>query len=306
MRVPPAPLFRDPFFDGAADPTIVWNRHEASWWILYTSRRATAPAVGYSWAHGTDIGVASSVDGGATWVYRGTIGGLEFEPGRNTFWAPEVVFVDGRYHMYVSYVRGVPTTWDHGRLIIHYTSDDLWKWEFCSVLDLASSRVIDAAVCRMPNGFWRMWYKDEEHGSFTCAADSSDLYEWTPVGPVVTDVSHEGPNVFRWRGSYWLIGDHWHGLLVMKSDDCENWTRQPDILDAPGSRPDDAAIGRHADVLVRGADAYIFYFTHPDPGARRSSLQVARLDTVEGVMMCDRDSAFDFDLRTVEERIREE
>ena len=111
MSPVPAPLFRDPIFDGAADPTIIWNRAEKQWWILYTNRRASAEGPGLAWVHGTDIGVASSVDG-ADWLYRGTLRGLEFEPGRNTFWAPEVLYHAGLYHMYVSYVRGVPASWN--------------------------------------------------------------------------------------------------------------------------------------------------------------------------------------------------
>lgn len=34
IHVAPAPLFRDPVTDGAADPVIVWNREEKSWWML--------------------------------------------------------------------------------------------------------------------------------------------------------------------------------------------------------------------------------------------------------------------------------
>jgi hypothetical protein len=126
MPIIPAPLFRDPIYDGAADPTIAWNRGERSWWILYTNRRATVDGPGYAWVHGTDIGAASSRDGGSVWLYRGTIQGLEFERGRNTFWAPEVVFHEDAYHIYVSYVRGVPTTWSFDREILHYTSANLW------------------------------------------------------------------------------------------------------------------------------------------------------------------------------------
>ncbi|MFW6261640.1 MAG: glycosyl hydrolase [Spirochaetota bacterium] len=297
---PPAPLFRDPVYDGAADPAIIWNRNEQAWWILYTNRRATAPAIGKSWIHGTRIGVASSDDGGATWVYRGTVSGLEFEPGTNTFWAPEVLFHDGLYHMYASYVRGVPTTWEYDRRIVHYTSDDLWSWQLQSVLDLDSPRVIDAAVHELPEGGWRMWYKDEGHSSHTYAADSDDLFTWRVAGPVVTDFGHEGPNVFRWRGAYWLIADYWKGQLVMRSEDCRSWVRQADILDTPGTRHEDNDVGRHADVLVRGEEAYIFYFTHPgrDTGdPRRSSLQIARLDLdAERTLVCDRDARFALDL----------
>lgn len=39
-RVPAAPLFRDPVFDGAADPVLIYNREEKCWWMLYTNRRA--------------------------------------------------------------------------------------------------------------------------------------------------------------------------------------------------------------------------------------------------------------------------
>ncbi|MEZ4836778.1 MAG: DUF6713 family protein [Caldilineaceae bacterium] len=40
MTQPNAPLFRDPIYDGAADPTVIWNRQEQCWWLLYTNRRA--------------------------------------------------------------------------------------------------------------------------------------------------------------------------------------------------------------------------------------------------------------------------
>ncbi|MCK7531938.1 MAG: hypothetical protein MZV63_13415 [Marinilabiliales bacterium] len=82
-RTPPAPLYRDPVFDGAADPSLVWNDKERAWWVFYTNRRANAPDAqdGVRWCHGTDIGIASSTDGGLTWTYRGTAKGLEFEAG---------------------------------------------------------------------------------------------------------------------------------------------------------------------------------------------------------------------------------
>ncbi|MBP1767820.1 MAG: family 43 glycosylhydrolase, partial [Candidatus Aminicenantes bacterium] len=35
-RTPPAPLYRDPVFDGAADPSLIWNDKERSWWVFYT------------------------------------------------------------------------------------------------------------------------------------------------------------------------------------------------------------------------------------------------------------------------------
>jgi hypothetical protein len=304
----PAPLFRDPIHDGAADPTIIWNRHERAWWLVYTNRRANVPCRGFAWVHGTDLGIASSNDGGQSWRYRGALQGLNYEPGRNTYWAPEILRHDGRYHMYVSYVPGVPHDWSGPRYILHYTSDDLWIWMFQSKLALSSERVIDACVHRLPNGVWRMWYKDEASGSHTYAADSDDLYAWRVRGPVITDCPHEGPNVFFWQGRYWMVTDPWDGLGVYVSDDAEHWMRQPNILRQPGVWPDDGSRGLHADVLVQGNEAFIFYFTHPErrpddppltfddvhPYAKnRTSIQVARLRMVKGVLTCDRDEMID-------------
>ena len=38
----PAPLFRDPIFDGASDPTVIWNKKEACYYMFYTQRRSTS------------------------------------------------------------------------------------------------------------------------------------------------------------------------------------------------------------------------------------------------------------------------
>jgi len=304
-RVPPAPLFRDPVYDGAADPSFVWNEAERAWWVLYTNRRANAPdaQAGVRWCHGTDVGIASSPDGRA-WTYRGAAQGLEFEPGRNTFWAPCLVTHGGAYHMFVSYIRGVPADWSGDRRIVHYMSRDLVHWKFEAVLSLSSERVIDAFVCAKPAGGWRMWYKDEAHGSHIYAADSEDLFRWTVKGAAVAGTGQEGPAVFFWRGAYWLLVDRWQGMGVLRSDDLERWTEQPGtILGAPGTRLDDGDIGRHGEVIVQGPNAYLFYFTHPfgpkehvQPGKHRSSLQVARLELDRGRLVCDRDKPFDLEL----------
>ncbi|MFC0215092.1 hypothetical protein ACFFK0_22095 [Paenibacillus chartarius] len=52
-----------------------------------------------------------------------------------------------------------------------------------------------------------MWYKDEANGSATYAADSANLYDWQVIGPVITGRPHEGPNVFYFKDSYWMIVD---------------------------------------------------------------------------------------------------
>jgi hypothetical protein len=298
-RTPPAPLYRDPVFDGAADPSLVWNDKERAWWVFYTNRRANAPDAqdGVRWCHGTDIGIASSADG-RTWTYRGTAKGLEFEPGRNTFWAPCLVEHGRVFHMFLAYVRGVPADWSGDRHIVHYTSRDLVDWKCEGIIPLSSERVIDAFVYAKPTGGWRMWFKDEANGSHIYAADSEDLYRWTVAGPVVTGKAQEGTAVFWWRGSYWMLVDRWQGMGVLKSSNLLDWIEQEQgILGVPGKRPDDGDIGRHGEVVVQGPEATIFYFTHPagpkahtEAGKHRSSLQVARLEIKDGRLICDRDT----------------
>lgn len=303
----PAPLYRDPIHNGATDPLLVFHRGERAWWLFYTARRADAPVQpGVAWVHGTDIGIASSRDGGLTWDYRGTAAGLDIEWGRHTYWAPEIIDDGETYHMYVSVVRGVPTSWGRGREIRHYTSGDLATWRYVSTLDLSSPRVIDAGVAARPDGGWRMWYKDEDHGSATWYADSDDLASWRVGGPAVTHAPHEGPCVFRLGGAWWMVVDEWHGLRVLRSEDLLTWQVHGLLLDRSGSRTDDQGFGHHASVVTDGADeATIVYFTHPersepgqpgasetagDPGrARRSAVQVARLRVSGGTVVCDRD-----------------
>ena len=308
MPVPNAPLFRDPIYDGAADPTIIWNPNERAWWLIYTNRRANILCHGISWAHGTDIGAASSTDGGATWLYRGTLRGLDFEPGRNTFWAPEVLHHAGTYHMYVSYIFGVPDSWAGQRFMLHMTSSNLWDWTYVSTLQLSSQNVIDACVYQLPSGIWRMWYKDEKHDNQTWAAESADLYNWNVVGPVITDCAHEGPNVFYWKDSYWMVTDPWRGLDLYRSDDAIRWEKTTEILRAAGSRTDDGDQARHAKVLINDDRAFIFYFTHPEQAppdvppkddplkGRRTSLQVAELELIDGKIVCDRNKPFSMNL----------
>ncbi|MBE5759699.1 MAG: glycosyl hydrolase [Clostridiales bacterium] len=305
MRKAQAPLFMDPIFNGAADPTIIWNRQEKEWWIIYTQRHSSGPGPGVTNIHGSELGVASSKDG-HDFYYRGTLEGLHFEHGHNTFWAPEVLYHEGKYHMYVSYVRGMPTHWGFPRDIIHYTSENLWEWHFESKLTLSSHKVIDACVAEIEPGHWRMWYKDEADNSYCHYSDSHDLYHWENMGRAIADEPHEGPNVFYWQNKWWYIGDYWKGQKCFSSDDCTNWEYAGMILDKPGKRPHDQAIGNHADVLVLGEEAYIFYFSHvpvpedidktkPLPQEYKTlAVQVARLHTDGRMLYCDRDEEFDF------------
>ncbi len=310
LHLASAPLFRCPVFDGAADPTVIYNQNEKSWWMLYTQRRANQDGADVAYCYGSKIGVASSSDHGVTWIYRGALD-LAIEPGQNTFWAPEVVFDNGVYHMYVAYIQGVRNHWGGDKHILHFSSKDLWNWKFESQLPLPTNSVIDPCVFHLPDGTWRMWYKDEMQGSVSMVADSPDLYTWTvQKKAAVADRPHEGPNVFRLKDKYWMVVDQWAGLAVYSSDDCDAWTFNNVILDKASRRNEDTPSGAHADVIVVNDKAYIFYFTHPGRkthmdcpmdsngvvpyNLRRSSIQVAEMKVIENKMVCNRDEPFDF------------
>ena len=283
------PLFVDPVYDGAADPVVIWNRAEKKWFMLYTNRRANARGLeGVSWVHGTAIGIAESSDGGATWQYRGTCD-IDYRPDENpTYWAPDVVYHEGLYHMYLTYVPGVFTDWNHPRRIVHLTSTDLIHWDYQSVLQLASDRVIDASVFRLPNGTWRMYYNNERNRKTMYSADSPDLYNWTDSNKrVLSDDRGEGAKVFHWKDTYWMLIDAWDGLAIYSSPDLENWTKQSkNILREPGTGKADGAKGQHCDVVVNQGRAFVFYFVHQN--ARITQLQVAELEYDNGELKCDR------------------
>lgn len=276
-------VYRDPVHDGATDPTLVRDHASGDWWMFYTQRRPGADCEGVEWVHGTDIGIAASADGGRTWIHRGIAEGLDYEPGRNTYWAPEVIRHEDMYHMYVSYLPGVHADWVGDAHLLHYTSADLIRWEFRSVLDLSSDRVIDGAVHPMPGGTgWRMWFKDERDSSRIHAADSPDLYTWKRSGPAVTDQPQEGPTVFRLAGTYWMVTDNWSGLSVYRSADLTDWTREPYQLLAPH--------GHHAMAVEQGeSTALLCYFTHveDDPTGRRSAVRTAHLEVRGDRLTCD-------------------
>lgn len=139
--------------------------------------------------------------------------------------------------MYVTYVRGIPTDWNWQRFIVHYTAENLWDWHFESILELSSDRVIDACVYKINENIYKMWYKDEKHDSHTWSAVSSDLYHWDVCGEEISFNSHEGPNVFEFGGSRWMITDEWNGLGVYKTEDFTNWERNGVILRDGGSPP---------------------------------------------------------------------
>lgn len=306
----PAPLFRDPVTDGAADPVVIYNKHEKAWWMFYTQRRANSETPGVSYCYGNSIGLASSDDHGKTWVYRGVLD-LDFENGMNTFWAPEVFYAQGTFHMYVSYTRGVRSDWGGQPVLMHYTSDNLWDWVFHGPLDLGSKQVIDPTVF-FNKDTWYMWYKDSQNTDGNISlAQSRDLKTWSQTkGAVIKGQGQEGPKVFTFGDYYWMLTDEWSGMRVYRSKDLEVWTKQGKILADVGTREDDSPQGAHGDVIVLEDQAFVFYFTHPGrdthskapedkngviPYAlRRSSIQVAALKIVGDTLKAVRNEPFEF------------
>lgn len=285
----PAPLVFDPITGNAGDPTYVFNHDDHSLWVFYSQRRQGSPAIlPFTWYHGTDIGLASSSDGGRHWFYRGTAEGLNYQPGRNTFWAPEVIWHAGLYHMFVTVLPGVPVTADDGkeanrRDIVHYTSTNLFQWKCVGPVLLSATHVIDPVVAPLPGGTWRMWYKNEEDQAHIWAAESSDLDNWKVVGPAITNRKQEGPFVFHWQGRYWMITDWWAGMGVYHSEDAQTWTLQPPkLLDRPGKRRLDNSIGGHCCVLTQGDRAFIIYQAGPAAGG--GVVQVAELKDRKSVV----------------------
>ena len=296
----PKPLYTDPMHDGAADPVIIWNKKAKRWWMFYTNRRANVEdTTGVKWVHGTKIGIAESTDG-RTWTYKDTAI-INYRPNAGyTFWAPDVIEHNGTYHMYLTYVPGIFSDWKHPRNIVHLTSNDLLTWTFSSVVKLVNDKVIDASVFQLPDGSWRMWYNNEMDGKSIWYADSKDLYNWTDKGKAIA-ARGEGPKVFQWKNSYWMIVDVWKGMEIYESADLLTWKKQSTrILEQPGTGKDDGAIGGHCDVLVNDNKIYVFYFTHPgrtkvNPAApnsfeaKRSVIQLTELFYQNGELICDRD-----------------
>jgi hypothetical protein len=109
--------------------------------------------------------------------------------------------------MFLTVVPGTFHDWNAPREIIHLTSKDLSNWKFQSKLNLSSDRTIDPCVLKLDDGSWRLWYKDEQDHSYIHYVNSPDLNQWTAGGVAINDRPSEGPIVFRWKGSIWMIVD---------------------------------------------------------------------------------------------------
>lgn len=301
-RIPPAPLYEDPVFNSAKDGTIVWNPVEKNWWFIYMQIRNGANEPGVSVHHGTTIGASSSPDG-LVWSYRGILRGLEDKPGANTFWAPEILWHDGRFHGYFSYVRGIHSGWEGDRVIRHYISDDLLHWSYENDLEgLGSCRCLDCCVYPLPDGQWGMWFKDEilNQTGFATGKTLSRFQLAEYIDPGTPPL--EGCDVFFWKGFYWMMGDDcysYNGQRVYRSEEARQWTRCDNILVSPGKRPFDENVAHHPEIVLNPEtdEAYIFYWVLAYPSLPYSAneiccLQVARLQYEDGQLRCDRDEEF--------------
>jgi hypothetical protein len=299
-KAAPKPLYRDPVHDGAADPSLIWNRAEKKWMMFYTNRRAdltSSDPKDVAWVHGTQIGIAESKDGGTTWTYAGTAK-IPYGKPDYTYWAPDLVWDRGLYHMFVTVVPGIFHDWNAPREIIHLTSKDLAVWKFESKLPLSSNRTIDPYILKLDDGSWRLWYKDEDDHSNIHYVNSPDLYQWTVGGVAINDRPSEGPIVFRWKGRIWMIVDAWAGLGVYRSSDAVHWTPEKEnLLAGAGLLATDRSEGHHADVAISQGRAFLFYFVQqegPDmvpnkpESANRSVLQAVELTEQDGQLKTDR------------------
>ena len=300
----PAPLFRDPVFDGAADPSVVWHAGEKAWYVFYTQRRAKfEEKVAGSWFMDTKIGIAKSTDHGRTWTYAGTAQGLSRGLKEETFWAPHVFEDKGTYHMFVTFIPKVIKSAKGQPVISHYTSKDLLTWKYSDTVDVKSDDVIDPAVVKLRDGRWLMVFRDCRRQNRTAMVVSKDLKNWERLEELTGDCHHEAPVAFFWKNKFWLLTDDWKGLGVYESDDGIHYTRNNLILDQAGHRLDDGYWGSHPGISLVGDRAFIFYHVHAgrkigvDTPAldqkgiefKRTSLQVAELELRDGKITCNRD-----------------
>ncbi len=304
------PLYIDPVYNGPSDPTTCYNSQTGKWYMYYTSRRLNVDSLsGIRQIHGSPIGIAESSDGGATWKYIGDCN-IDYKPDEfPTYWAPDVLENEGLYHMYLSYVPGIFDNWEHPRDMVHLTSKDGINWKTESVLDLGVRKVIDAGIIRLPDGVWRMWYKNEaEAHDIIWYADSKDLYNWEVKGSAnLNGINGEGPNVIFWHNKYYMIVDEWKGLSVWSSDDATHWTKQDEYLIAGIPLPDDdqqptdqerrrrpryvdGSRGNHASIKLAGDHAYMFYFSQIPRSMNMRGLAVYVQELIyneDGTISCD-------------------
>ncbi|KPL15702.1 MAG: hypothetical protein AMS26_06910 [Bacteroides sp. SM23_62] len=187
------------------------------------------------------------------------------------------------------------------------------EWERARILaNSLELKALDATVFKHSGLFHiRYMYYDLDGRLSFAHKVSSDLSHWEDrkfassgdaYNEEATGLSYEeAPYIFRWKGKNWLITDPHLGLYVYKSDDISHWDFQGVVLKEAGNRPYDNSRGRHCSVAVLGDRAFIFYHVeynrqYDGPSIynqsfenRKSVIQMAELELVDGQLVCNRD-----------------
>lgn len=290
-----APLYRDPLFDGAHDPELVWNHAEQCYWLLYLQNRYNIPLsdpAPLGRTSLTDIGLASTPDGGRSWVYRGVAEGLDVpasaradglppsgtqQYGGATWWRPAVTSVGGVYHAFWvmwEASRGMkgpdgPGAYANWNLV-HYTSNNLKSWSYNQTVR-TNSFAYDSDVFRLADGRYILFSTGQTRAvrGNPKVLQSRDLYEWTECTDAGLQVNiDEGPHAtwndmsIKWRGFGFI---NWDGSahfgtnrpnMMRTSDGGMTWEMSNTTLyPGPGTRPLDLGAAHQGPLLLnQGAD----------------------------------------------------
>lgn len=308
----PKPLYDNPDYHGACDPEVIWNTQTREWWIFYTARRATRGIDSYV---GTPIGVIASPNL-RDWRSLGYVS-LDDRPGGPdlpvTYWAPALIRHGDTYHLFLTYKDNATPPWGGPGVLRHYAApaaDLLNGWKLVASPAFGPAGAADATLIRIGDTF-RACYRAGDNGIHWSA--SKDLLTWQDQGPVAGEVNaagpsrsfgrQDGPCIFSFGGSYWLLTDPQVGLAVYQSADALTWRYQGRILEQPGTGPQDATIARHPTVALAAGRAFLIYHTEPHrlfpappleqraPAQKIACLQIAELRITSGQLTCARDAA---------------
>jgi hypothetical protein len=227
------PFYADPLFDSAHDAEFVWSELEQTWWITYLQNRynvpSTEPAGPCAYCSYTDIGLASTPDNGATWVYRGVARGLDLplelrhdhtNPGTQqfggaTWYRPAVLKIGDVYHGFWVYWEprmGLLGNSAIGQGIVHYQSQDLKNWTYAGVV--GGDTGYDSVVFQIADGRYILL---STHSQNATTYQSTDLKTWVPTtDPGLHLSTGEGPHVVDFKGHKWLNAE---GSQLRRSDD---------------------------------------------------------------------------------------
>ena len=294
----PAPLFVDPHEGGGADPAVVWDPATRHWVMFYTAYRSDLPDDGSDrWYHGTPLRRAVSADG-LLWLADGQVVVPDAGPAQ-TWWAPDVIACPGGWCLAVTVLPGQGGQGGSEPAEVRlYLSNDLRVWRAAGRLPTFAHRLLDACLIAVPEGGWYALAKlDTAAGPRLAACSSPDLVVWTWLGELTGLRGGDGPDVFAFAGSWWLLVDIGAGNAVYRAAHPHGpWTPAGSILGQPGTRPGDDWRAGQVEVVVSGGRAFAIYHVLQRgarwgrPDGRTLAFQLAELFVVDGHLICDRDA----------------